>query len=119
MEGTNRQELLETWYDDYHRQTFGIGFREAAGTPPNLAEAFKRWCATSSLRDKVCIQWKYCEKKRSLGSTAQLATTLADFLASVLGLGTNGALSAALLLVQYGFDSICDCGGDAPVKPPA
>ncbi|HSS79074.1 MAG TPA: hypothetical protein VLV54_20300 [Thermoanaerobaculia bacterium] len=116
VQDKGQQELLEAWYDEYYRNTFGVGFREAAGVPPNLAHAFMQWSVTS-IHDKVCVQWEYCKKKRSMGQPAQLATALADFLAPLAGFTTNGALSVAFLLVQYGFDSICDCDGDAPVKP--
>lgn len=118
LQGKGQEELLEAWYDEYHRHAFGIGFREAAGASPNLVQVFKRWCAVISIHDKVCVQWNYCQKKRSIGPSAQLAAALADFLAPLIGLTVNGALSVALLLVQHRFDSICDCDGKAPVKSP-
>ena len=118
MKDKDRQKLLETWYGEYHKNTFGIGFHEAAGTTPNLAQAFVQWCS-STLYEKICVEWGYCQKKRSMGRSAQLATALADFLAPFVHLTTNGALSVAFLLVEYGFDSICDCDGEVAADPPS
>lgn len=118
MKDKDEQELLEIWYDSYHKKTFGIGFHEAAGTAPNLKEAFKHWCADTSLHEKVCVGWDYCQKKRSLGRSLQLATVLGDVLSPLFGLSTNGAFSAALLMVEHGFDFVCDCDEAAPASPP-
>jgi hypothetical protein len=100
--------LLEDWYDDYHQRTFGIGFREAAGVAPDLPSVFRRWCDATGLRSKVCVEWDYCNKKASMAKV-QLCATLGDFVSAILVVNTNSGLTVAVLLVQFGFDSMCAC----------
>ena len=102
-------ELLESWYDDHHRQTFGIGVREATGAFPDLRAVFRRFREATGLRESICDKWNYCEQRSRLKVTPELASALADFLFSSCGFSTNGAFTVATLVVKYGFDTMCAC----------
>ena len=105
------ETLLETWYDEYHRRTFGIGAKEAASVTGDLRAAFDTWCERSGLHHAVCVDWKYCEQKAKHSEDASLAAALSDFVAITMGHDTKGAFTVAALLVQRGLELVCKCNG--------
>ncbi len=104
-----KDALLEEWFDHHHRRTVGISYKDATGVIPDFADAFRRWCDSSDLRKLICDDWDYCEKKKAWGPTAKFVSALADTIIAALGIDTPMAIPAAVLLVQHGFDVICQC----------
>lgn len=105
----DKDSLLAEWHDEMYRREFGIAPEAATGVITDLATTFKDWLH-KDLRQPLCEKWKYCEKKKKLGKNTKLAAALADFIAKATGYSTNGAVSIAVLLVEYGFDVLCSCG---------
>jgi len=103
------EKLLRIWFDDAMRSELGVGTDVAVGSAEQLGARFRRWMSVADIRDTVCNRWDYCEKRARLGPTAALAAALADFLVA-LG-GVPSPFTVAVLFVQHGFDTLCDCKG--------
>ena len=63
----------------------------------------------SSLRKQVCVDWKYCEKKkdRNYQDASAIVIAIADTIAAgVLGVP---AVVVAAILAKRGLDAFCQC----------
>jgi hypothetical protein len=105
----SQQELLETWYDEFLRSKYGIGYAEATSVASDLKVMFDRWTLAIELPTLLCQTWCYCEKRRSLQTPMHLATAMVEFLSPKLGLDAPGAWAVAALVMQHGADHICGC----------
>jgi hypothetical protein len=65
------------------------------------------------LRQRVCVEWDYCTKKKSsdFSDTLTLTAAVADIIVTVLGGIPAGTV--AVLLVKKGLFRLCACGPEA------
>ncbi|PYP91044.1 MAG: hypothetical protein DMG65_09235 [Candidatus Angelobacter sp. Gp1-AA117] len=102
-----QEKLLGRWYEETYRQTFGIAPAQATGVAADMKKSFDGWL--HKISHLLCVDWKYCEKKKNIGQKAKFVASVSDFIASLTGLPTHGAISVAVLLVEYGYDATCHC----------
>ncbi len=105
----SEQELLLEWYDEEMKKTVGGSVYNLVGVSDDLKTKFLNWSKGVSLYQKICVDWKYCEKKDNSKSLPEIIGGLADFISSALGVPTPYTIS--ILIVKFGFDKICNCEG--------
>ena len=103
-----QEKLLARWYEETYRQTFGISPAQATGVAADMRKSFDGWI--QKISHSLCVDWKYCEKKKTIGHKAKFVASVSDFIANLTGLHLHGAISVAVLLVEYGCDATCHCG---------
>jgi hypothetical protein len=64
------------------------------------------------LRQRVCVEWDYCTKKKSseFSDTLTLTAAVADIIVAVVGGVPAGTVAA--LLVKKGLSRMCACGSE-------
>jgi tetratricopeptide (TPR) repeat protein len=113
---SEEHELLGRLYSDISGEKYPIS-RDLAGMivllrtefEPRLAAAI--WLADHAevLVRRVCVEWRYCEKRADakLADKTALVTTLTDLLAVSVGGVPTATIGS--LLIKLGSDQICSC----------
>ncbi len=100
-----RDALLRGWFDAEVMAEVGEGSEDLVGAVDDLAERFGYW--SRSVMRSLCAEWRYCEKKKQFSKELDLTTAVAAYLAAEAK--THAPIAAAVLLVRYGFDAVCEC----------
>jgi hypothetical protein len=106
--GKSENDLLLEWFDAEMRDKVGGSAEDIAGITTNLSKLFSKWSITN-LRDLVCSEWDYCDKRKKLGKSIELVAQLGEFIYSSLKMPGNVPFSLAVLIVMHGFDEFCGC----------
>jgi hypothetical protein len=103
------QELLAEWFDVEMRLELGSSAEDVVSKPGELRKLFKKWSG-ENLRDVICSDWDYCQKRKQFGKTVELVSQLGEFIYNSMKLPIPIPFSLAALVVMHGFDQFCDCG---------
>ncbi|HLT34785.1 MAG TPA: hypothetical protein VK034_00835, partial [Enhygromyxa sp.] len=98
---------------EYYRKTFGIGPEEATSLRSDAQAAFNRWLQREGMVKRLCAQLDYCAKREKYQRGAELAAIVAEALAPIGDIDMRGACAAATLLIELGFDTLCECEADS------
>src|SRR5438132_7222790 len=61
------------------------------------------------LRAKICVDWRYCNKRSEYGDFQSLAYAVAPLVSSVVGVPATTAMIVAIILVKSGLEKLCNC----------
>lgn len=104
----SEDELLLDWFSAEMLAEVGGDFQDLASSPADMKKLFKKWSG-DHLAEIVCIEWAYCQKRKTYGKTIELVTQLGEFIYSSIKTPFPVPFSLAVLIVMHGFDQFCDC----------
>lgn len=61
------------------------------------------------LRAKICVDWRYCNKRSDYGNFQTLVYAIAPLVSTVVGVPASTALIVAVILARIGLDDLCKC----------
>lgn len=61
------------------------------------------------LRAKICVDWRYCNKRSDYGNFQTLVYAIAPLVSTVVGVPASTALIVAVILTRIGLDDLCKC----------
>lgn len=61
------------------------------------------------LTGKICVDWKYCNKRSDYGNFQTLVYAVAPLVSTVVGVPASTALIVAVILARIGLDDLCKC----------
>jgi hypothetical protein len=105
----SEDDLLSEWFNSELEAEVGGNLPDLAGKTPDLKKLFRKW-SKDNLAELICVQWDYCQKRKSYGRTIELVTQLGQFIYTNMKMQLPIPFSLAVLLVMHGFDQFCDCG---------
>ncbi len=61
------------------------------------------------LRDKICVDWRFCSKRAEYGDFQSLAYAIAPLVSGVVGVPATTAMIVAIILIKSGLEKLCNC----------
>jgi hypothetical protein len=61
------------------------------------------------LRAKICVDWRYCNKRSEYGDFQSLAYAVAPLVSSVVGIPATTTMIVAIILIKSGLEKLCNC----------
>jgi hypothetical protein len=61
------------------------------------------------LRARICVDWRYCNKRGEYGDFQSLAYAVAPIVSSAAGVPATTAMIVAIILIKSGLDKLCNC----------
>src|SRR5207244_4715770 len=56
------------------------------------------------LRDKICVDWRFCSKRGEYGDFQSLAYAIAPLVSGVVGVPATTAMIVAIILIKSGLE---------------
>ena len=61
------------------------------------------------LRAKICVDWRYCNKRGEYSDFQSLAYAIAPLVSSVVGVPATSAMIVVIILIKSGLEKLCNC----------
>jgi hypothetical protein len=103
---------LEDLYEELGRSLIAPEFpKTATVTRQNAVQRGKSFVSGSleKLREKICVDWRYCSKRGEYGDFQSLAYAVAPLVSSVVGVPATTAMIVAIILIKSGLEKLCNC----------
>ena len=103
---------VDDLYDELGRSLISPEFPASASiSKQNAVQRGKSFISNSleKLRNKICVDWRYCGKRGEYGDFQSLAYAVAPLVSSVVGVPATTAMIVAIILIKSGLDRLCNC----------
>ncbi|MDM8566339.1 hypothetical protein QUF74_11915 [Candidatus Halobeggiatoa sp. HSG11] len=111
----NKEQLYQDWYMTYGQSPEPSQATEQVRAIPStegIKKLFAQFYSSieSILRQKICGDWCYCEKKSEYQQDREkFIAIIADVLSMVLPMPVNSLTTAVILYEEKFLDSLCAC----------